>query len=83
MWPITDGSSSDPRVADQEPAGGDVAAWRERRLVQAGFRPDLAASLAHQRAIDLHALIELVDRGCPPDLAARILAPLDHEVTPC
>jgi hypothetical protein len=29
--------------------------------------------------MDLHALIELVERGCPPPLAARILAPLDHE----
>ena len=28
---------------------------------------------------DLHALIELVERGCPPELAVRILAPLDDE----
>ena len=27
---------------------------------------------------DLHALIELVERGCPPELAVRILAPLDE-----
>jgi hypothetical protein len=26
---------------------------------------------------DLHALIELVERGCPPALAVRILGPLD------
>ena len=25
----------------------------------------------------LHALIELVERGCPPALAVRILAPLE------
>jgi hypothetical protein len=24
----------------------------------------------------LHALIELAERGCPPELAVRILAPL-------
>jgi hypothetical protein len=29
--------------------------------------------------VDLHALTGLVERGCPPPLAARILAPLDHE----
>jgi hypothetical protein len=29
--------------------------------------------------MDLHELIELVERGCPPALAARILAPLDRE----
>ena len=26
--------------------------------------------------MDLHALLELVDRGCPPRLAVRILAPI-------
>jgi hypothetical protein len=29
-------------------------------------------------SFDLHALLELVDRGCAPDLAVRILAPLDQ-----
>ena len=37
----------------------------------------LAAGLAADRRYDVHALIELVELGCPPDLAARILAPLD------
>jgi hypothetical protein len=32
--------------------------------------------LARKR-IDLHELLELVDAGCPPELAARILSPLD------
>ena len=27
---------------------------------------------------DLHALLDLVDRGCTPALAERILAPLDE-----
>jgi hypothetical protein len=46
------------------------------RLREAGFPPVLASVLARQR-VDLHALLELVDAGCPPELAARILAPLD------
>jgi hypothetical protein len=33
--------------------------------------------LANDRRFDLHAVLELVDRGCPPELAARILAPLN------
>jgi hypothetical protein len=33
--------------------------------------------------LDLHALIELIERGCPPGLAARILAPLDTERPAC
>ena len=50
--------------------------WREGRLLSAGFGADLAEDLAHQERIDLHELLKLVDRGCPPHLAARILAPL-------
>jgi hypothetical protein len=48
-------------------------------LRKAGFDEVLAEQLARERAIDLHALIELVERGCPPPLAARILAPLEHD----
>jgi hypothetical protein len=44
-----------------------------------GFPPSLAHRLAHDGAYDLHALIELVERGCPPVLAMRILAPLENE----
>jgi hypothetical protein len=39
---------------------------------------DLAQRLARSDGTDLHRLLELVDRGCPPELAARILAPLDE-----
>jgi hypothetical protein len=39
----------------------------------------LTELLCHEPRVDLHALIGLVERGCPPPLAARILAPLDHE----
>jgi hypothetical protein len=56
----------------------DVLEWRRERLVDAGFGPELASDLAFDRAFDLHALIELVERGCAPELAARILAPLER-----
>jgi hypothetical protein len=61
----------------------EVLDWREQQLRAAGFEPDLAGKLAGDCAIDLHALIELVERGCPPELAARILAPLGGERKPC
>ena len=51
--------------------------WRLRRLIAAGFEAGLASALADGDA-DLHELLVLVDRGCPPDLAARILGPLDE-----
>jgi hypothetical protein len=55
----------------------DFGAWRARRLRAAGFEPDLAAALASDSRIDLHALLGLIDRDCAPALAARIVAPLD------
>jgi hypothetical protein len=67
--------------ADRETT--ELVAWRRRRLRRAGFRPRLAHQLSGEGAVDLHALIGLVERGCPPELAARILAPLEHERREC
>jgi hypothetical protein len=56
-----------------------VVRWRREQLVGSGFAPALAARVAENTDYDLHALIELVERGCPPELAVRILAPLEEE----
>ncbi len=53
----------------------DVIAWRRCRLLEHGFGAALADALARER-IDLHRLLALVDAGCPPELAARILTPV-------
>ena len=60
----------------------DVRTWRRCRLLEAGFPEELAGMLAGMPRVDLHALLQLVDRGCPPHLAARILAPLDTDGRP-
>lgn len=51
-------------------------------MLRAGFTHQLASELAADPRFDLHAALELVDRGCPPHLAARILAPIDCEERP-
>ena len=51
-------------------------AWREQCLLEAGCPPATAQWLGRDMRFDLHSLLELVDRGCPPHLAARIVAPL-------
>jgi hypothetical protein len=56
----------------------EIVAWRRRQLVEAAFPAALARCVADDRSYDLHALIELAERGCPPALAVRILAPLDE-----
>ena len=53
-----------------------VVRWRRERLLAAGFASDDATVLAATRDVDLHALLALVDRGCPPHLARRILDPV-------
>ena len=71
------------RTTDQASASSiQVVEWRRSRLLAAGFGPELAFQLADDCGIDLHAVLGLVDRGCPPELAARILAPLD-QTRPC
>jgi hypothetical protein len=54
-------------------------AWRSGRLREAGFDSQTAERLATDPRFDLHALLGLIDRGCPPRLAARIAAPLDWD----
>jgi hypothetical protein len=63
-----------PRI-DEQTESTEIRLWRRARLLRAGFEPELAAALAADERIDLHDLLDLVDRGCPPELAARILAP--------
>ena len=52
-----------------------VTAWRFRRLLDAGLDYPQAAHLAALPGVDLHELLNLIDRGCPAHLAARILDP--------
>ena len=54
----------------------DVTTWRLCRLLESGFAQELAQRLAVTPAVDVHALLQLVDQGCPPELAARILSPI-------
>ena len=58
----------------------EVVRWRRERLTESGFPLTVSARLAEDARYDLHALIELVERGCRTELAIRIVAPLDNEV---
>jgi hypothetical protein len=51
--------------------------WRRDQLAASGFSPPLASRIARDARYDIHTLIQLVEQGCPADLAARIVAPLD------
>lgn len=51
--------------------------WRFHRLIASGFDHCLGEEVA-QSDVDLHELLALLDRGCTPALAVRILAPIDE-----
>lgn len=51
----------------------EVLRWRLGRLAAAGYGLDDALVVASHVEIDLHRATELVERGCPPATALRIL----------
>lgn len=72
-------------TTDGAPGIRDVAVvtWRRKQLLAAGFSLQVSEKLARECGVDLHALLDLIESGCPPRLAARILAPLDDESRRC
>jgi hypothetical protein len=49
-----------------------VQSWRLHVLIEAGYPIELAEQIAESEA-DLHDAVELVEQGCTPEIAARIL----------
>jgi hypothetical protein len=47
--------------------------WRTEELERAGYSRRAAGRLASRHDVDLHRAIELVSRGCDPELALKIL----------
>ena len=50
-----------------------IERWRIEELERAGYGTRAAGRLAARHDIDLHHAIELLDLGCPPELAIKIL----------
>jgi hypothetical protein len=51
-----------------------VERWRLEELLKAGYSPRLASRIAADPSVDLREACDLVGkRGCPPELAGRIL----------
>ena len=50
-----------------------IERWRAEELERAGYEPRAAGRLAVRHDVDLHAAVDLLERGCPTDLALRIL----------
>lgn len=50
-----------------------VLRWRFEELVRAGYDAGSAMILASHIEVDLHAATGLLERGCPPETAMRIV----------
>ena len=50
-----------------------IERWRAEELERAGYEPRAAGRLAVRHDVDLHHAIDLLQRGCSPDLALKIL----------
>lgn len=50
-----------------------IERWRAEELQRAGYDPRAAHELAARLDIDLHVATGLIERGCPQEIALRIL----------
>jgi hypothetical protein len=50
-----------------------IERWRAEELERAGYEPRAAGRLAVRHDVDLHTATDLLQRGCSPDLALKIL----------
>ena len=50
-----------------------IEAWRAEELKRAGYDRRAANTVAMRHDVDLHLAVDLVRRGCSPELALSIL----------
>jgi hypothetical protein len=50
-----------------------IERWRSEELERAGYGTRAAGRLAARHDIDLHHAVQLLEQGCPADLALKIL----------
>ena len=50
-----------------------VERWRIDELERAGYDPSAATTIAARHDVDLHYAVDLLRKGCSPDLALKIL----------
>ena len=63
--------SLDEDAVEEDPEERLVHEWRTEQLRRLGLPRAIAETFAD--AVDWHQIAELVDRGCPPDLALEIV----------
>lgn len=57
----------------EDPELDKIERWRAEELERAGYGTRAAERLAARLDIDLHRAVGLLDQGCSPELAIKIL----------
>jgi len=70
---VQNGAMTMPAVEIVETELERVESWRAQALERAGFDSDAAKAIAARLDVDLHRAIQLLENGCTPELALRIL----------
>ncbi len=58
-----------PKITERE----RIERWRAEELERAGYGAPAAAAIAARHDVDLHTATDLLEQGCPPETALRIL----------
>jgi hypothetical protein len=66
-------SSVSPAEVEQREAEEQILDWRFEQLLCVGYGRRQARVLSQRFEVDLHGAVDLVRRGCPPELALKIL----------
>jgi hypothetical protein len=64
--------SAAPEYTDQSELER-IEHWRADELMRGGYGAEQALALAVRHDVDLHGAIALLERGCSPELALKIL----------
>ena len=58
---------------EQDTEAERVVDWRREELLRAGYEGGAASRIAERSDVDLHIAVDLMRRGCPPEVALDIL----------
>jgi len=66
-------AATELNIFAEETEWDKVERWRAEALEKVGYDLTSALELASRHDVDLHQAVELVEAGCPPELAVKIL----------
>jgi nucleotide-binding universal stress UspA family protein len=79
VQPLAESSLDVYSSSGRQPTG--IVSWRREQLLQAGLSLAVATTVASTPLYDVHEVVNLIGRGCAPELAVQILAPLEGRLS--